>query len=88
MRDRIAVELENGDEIEVVVLTMRPDLIQVVLGEGAHSIKCDLKPNRLGSAYVGTVMGREVVYRRATDDVTAEIRGERSDPGRPRRPRR
>ena len=59
--------------MEVVVFSKRPDFIQVVLGEGIHSVKCDLKPTRLGNAYAGNVMGREIVYERSRDQVKADI---------------
>jgi hypothetical protein len=31
------------------------------VGEAIHSVRCKLSPNRTGTAYVGSVMGREVV---------------------------
>jgi hypothetical protein len=45
----------------------------VVLGEGVHSVKCELKPTRTGSAYAGSVMGREIVYERTREQVKADI---------------
>lgn len=36
-------------------------------------MRCTLTPNRLGTAYVGSVMGREVVYERSKDQVKADI---------------
>ena len=47
--------------------------VTVVLGEGQHSVKCDLSPTRNGLAYVGSVMGREIVYERSRDQVQADI---------------
>ena len=64
---------QTGQEMEVVVLSKRPDFIEVVLGEGVHSVKCPLKPTRTGQAYVGSVMGREIVYERSRDEVKADI---------------
>jgi len=57
----------------VVVLSKRPDRIEVVLGEGAHSVRCALTPTRTAQAYVGTVMGREIVYERSRALVQADI---------------
>jgi hypothetical protein len=63
----------SGQTLDVVVLNKRPDVIQVVLGEGVHSVRCDLIPARNGSAYVGNAMGREIVYERSRDDVKADL---------------
>jgi DUF2075 family protein len=71
--ERIKVKTENGQVLEVVVLTKRAESIQVVLGEGVHSVKCSLSPTRNGLAYVGSVMGREIVYERSRDQVQADI---------------
>jgi DUF2075 family protein len=71
--ERIKIKTENGQVLEVVVLTKRAESIQVVLGEGVHSVKCSLSPTRNGLAYVGSVMGREIVYERSRDQVQADI---------------
>ena len=71
--EKIKVRMENGQTIEVVVLNKRAGGIQIVLGEGIHSVKCDLAPTRNGLAYAGTVMGREIVYERSRDQVQADI---------------
>ena len=71
--ERIKVKTENGQVLEVVVLSKRPEVIQVVLGEGVHSVKCSLSPTRNGLAYVGSVMGREIVYERSREQVQADI---------------
>jgi len=63
----------SGQTLEVVVLNKRLDVIQVVLGEGVHNVRCDLIPTRNGSAYVGNVMGREIVYERSREDVKADL---------------
>lgn len=76
--EKIKVRAESGQVLEVTVLSKRPEHIQVVLGEGQHSVKCDLKPTRNGLAYAGSVMGRELVYERSQDQVRADI--ERLDP--------
>ena len=64
---------ETGQTIEVVVMAKRPHAITVVLGEGVHNVKCDLTPTRNGMAYVGRVMGREVVYERSQRQVEEDI---------------
>lgn len=74
---------ETGQTMEVVVLDKRPEVIQVVLGTGIHSVKCELKPTRTRSAYAGSVMGREIVYERTPDQVKADIA--RMNPGEYRR---
>jgi hypothetical protein len=63
----------SGNLLDVVVLSKRADRIQVVLGEGVHNVRCDLVPTRSGSAYVGSAMGREIVYERSRDDVNADL---------------
>jgi hypothetical protein len=63
----------SGQTLEVVVLSKRLDSIQVVLGEGVHSVRCDLTPSRSGAAYVGNAMGREIVYERSREDVKADL---------------
>jgi hypothetical protein len=64
---------KSGQLLDVVVLNKRLDLIQVVLGEGIHSVRCDLTPTRTGQAYVGNAMGREIVYERSREDVKADL---------------
>jgi hypothetical protein len=71
--ERIKVKTETGQVLDVVVLNKRADHITVVLGEGVHSVKCDLAPTRNGLAYAGSVMGRELVYERSRDQVQADI---------------
>jgi len=71
--EKIVVRMENGQNMEVVVLSKRAGSIQVVVGEGAHSVKCDLLPTRSGQAYSGSVMGREIVYERTPVQVQADI---------------
>lgn len=63
----------NGQMLEVTVLSKRLDSIQVVLGEGVHSVRCDLTPTRNGSAYAGSAMGREIVYERSREDVKGDL---------------
>ncbi|SFN61294.1 hypothetical protein SAMN05660284_01893 [Formivibrio citricus] len=64
---------ESGKTLEVVVLSKRADHIEVVIGEGVHSVKCDLSPSRNGLLYVGKVMGREIIYERSREQVQADI---------------
>ena len=71
--EKIALRMENGQTIDVVVLSKRASGIQIVLGEGIHNVKCDLAPTRNGMAYVGSVMGREVVYDRSREQVQSDL---------------
>jgi hypothetical protein len=71
--EKIKVKTETGQTLEVVVLSKRADRIQVVLGEGIHSVKCELTPTRNGLAYAGSVMGREIVYERSRAQVEADL---------------
>ena len=71
--EKIKLRTENGQVLEVVVLDKRPERIQVVLGEGVHSVRCELSPTRNGLAYAGSVMGRELVYERSREQVKADI---------------
>jgi K+/H+ antiporter YhaU regulatory subunit KhtT len=71
--EKIKIKTENGQTLEVVVLNKRAERIQIVLGEGVHSVKADLSPTRNGLAYVGSVMGREIIYERSRDQVQADI---------------
>ena len=71
--EKIKVKTENGQVLDVVVYDKRADRITVVLGEGVHSVKCDLMPTRNALAYAGSVMGREIVYERSREQVQADI---------------
>ena len=77
---------ETRQFMDVVVLSKRPDRVEVVLGEGVHSVKCALTPTRTGAAYVGSVMGREIVYERSREQVQADI--EKFNPHLPQSTRR
>jgi hypothetical protein len=55
------------------VYSKRADMIEVVIGEGVHNVKCSLTPTRNGFAYAGSVRGRELVYERSRKDVEAEL---------------
>lgn len=72
--EKIKVRItESGKTIDVVVLDKRASHIQVVLGEGIGSMKCELTPTRNGMAYAGSVKGRELVYERSREQVQADI---------------
>jgi hypothetical protein len=71
--EKINVRTENGQVLEVVVFDKRAARIEVVLGEGPHSVRCTLAPTSNGLAYAGSVMGREIVYERSRDQVQADI---------------
>ena len=72
--ERIQVRVtSSGQTLDVVVLRKRLDMIQVVLGEGVHNVRCDLMPTRNGSAYVGNAMGREIVYERSREEVKGDL---------------
>ena len=64
---------QTGQTMDVVVLSKRADRIEVVLGEGVHSVRCALTPTRTGQAYAGSVMGREIVYERGREQVQSDI---------------
>ncbi len=74
---------ETKQVMEVVVFSKRASAIEVVIGEGVHSVKCALSPTRNGQAYAGSVMGREIVYERSREQVQADI--DRLNPGQYRR---
>ena len=71
--ETIKVRTEAGQQLEVLVYDKRADRITVVLGEGPHSVKCDLTPTRNALAYAGSVMGREIIYERSREQVQADI---------------
>ncbi len=77
--EKIPVRItESGKTMEVVVLNKRAERIEVVLGQGVHSVRCELLPTRNRLAYAGSAMGREIVYERSCADVKADI--ERANP--------
>jgi hypothetical protein len=63
---------ETGQTLDVVVYSKRADRIEIVLGEGIHNVRCELKPTRMGLSYAG-VKGRELVYERSREQVQADI---------------
>jgi hypothetical protein len=85
--EKITVRItQSGQTIEVVVLSKRAERIEVVLGEGVHSVRCELLPTRNAQAYFGNAMGREIVYERSRAQVKADI--DRLNPGLRNLPRR
>jgi len=65
--------------MQVTVFSRRVDRIEVVLGEGVHSVKCELLPNADCNAYVGSAIGREIVYERSCDQVKQDVEIENHD---------
>ncbi len=52
--EKIKVRItDTGKTMDVAVLNKRVEFIEVVLGEGIHSVKCQLTPTRNGMAYAG-----------------------------------
>ena len=71
--EKIKVRLTStGQQIEVSVFSKRPEAIEVVIGEGVHSVRCTLVPTRNGLAYAGSARGREIVYERTRAQVAAD----------------
>ena len=64
---------ESGSMLKVAVFRKFEDKIEVVVGEGQHSMRCELTPNRMGNAYVGSIRGRELVYERSRTQVKHDI---------------
>jgi hypothetical protein len=76
--EKIKVRLTaTGQQVEVSVLSKRAQAIEVVIGEGTHSVRCTLMPTRNGLAYAGNAMGREIVYERSRAQVEAELKTRR-----------
>ena len=77
---KITVRVTETDKtMDVVVFSQREDKVEVVLGEGVHSVKCELLPTANGMAYAGSVMGREVVYERSREQVREDVELEHHD---------
>lgn len=72
--EKITVRVtESGKTMDVVVLSKHANRIQVVLGEGVHSVKCELAPTPNRMAFAGNAMGREIVYERSPEQVQADL---------------
>ncbi len=67
--EKIKVETESGQLIEVTVTSFHPDAIWILVGEGPHSSKCKLLPTGNGLAYAGSIMGRELIYPKTVKQV-------------------
>lgn len=77
---KIDVRVTETDQVmPVTVFSKRADRIEVVLGEGVHSVKCELTLNANGNAYAGSAMGREIVYERSREEVEQDIALENHD---------
>lgn len=77
---KIKVRVTETDMLmDVIVYSKREDKIEVMIGEGVHSVKCELLPTANGVAYAGSVMGREVVYERGRDQVAEDVALENHD---------
>ncbi|MCD4689719.1 MAG: hypothetical protein K8R55_10370 [Desulfuromonadaceae bacterium] len=71
---KIKVRVTETDQIvSVEVIEKRPERIKVLLGEGDHSVRCELLPTPNGRAYAGTVMGRELVYECSRQQVQEDL---------------
>jgi len=76
--EKIKVRVTStGQQVEVSVFSKRAEAIEVVIGEGTHSVRCTLTPTRNGLAYAGSAMGREIVYERSRAQVEAELKTRR-----------
>jgi hypothetical protein len=72
--EKIKVRITESDKtMDVVVLSKNAHRIQVVLGEGVHSVKCELSPTPNKTAFSGKALGREIVYERSPHDVQADL---------------
>ena len=73
--EKIRVRLTTtGQQIDVAVFSKRPEAIEVVIGEGVHSVRGTLTPTRNGLAYAGSARGREIVYEKSLAQVEAECK--------------
>ncbi|VAW51371.1 hypothetical protein MNBD_GAMMA05-858 [hydrothermal vent metagenome] len=77
---KIQVRVTETDQLmDVVVYSKRIDRIEVVLGSGVHSVKCELVPTLNGTAYAGSAMGREIVYECSSEQVKDDLELENHD---------
>ena len=59
---KITVRVTETDKtMDVVVFSQREDKIEVVLGEGVHSVKCELLPTANGMAFDGMGLHKHAV---------------------------
>jgi hypothetical protein len=71
--ETISVRTESGQAMEVVVFHKSAHKIEIVIGEGVHSMKCELLPTRNGLAFAGSIRGRELIYDRSREQVQADL---------------
>lgn len=64
---------ESGQTMDVLVYDKKANQITVVIGEGVHSMKCNLTPTKNEQAYVGSVLGREIIYHCSREQVQSEL---------------
>jgi len=77
---KIQVRVTETDQMmDVAVYSKRQDRIEVILGSGVHSVKCELTPTPSGMAYAGSAMGREIVYERTCEQVKEDVEIENHD---------
>jgi hypothetical protein len=76
---KIKVQVEGNQILEVMVSSKEVDAIWIILGEGIHNVKCKLTPTRNSLAYSGSIMGREIIYKRGVEEVKADIKQEEHD---------
>jgi CheY-like chemotaxis protein len=73
--------LASFTELPTYMRTNAPELVvldmdmPVVSGTSFAKFirRCELTPTRTGAAYVGSALGREIVYERSRDQVQADI---------------
>lgn len=71
--EKIHVTTETDQQLEVDVTSYKADAIWILVGKGEHSVKCKLMPSRNQLAYVGSVMGRELIYQRSVKQVREDL---------------
>lgn len=76
---KIKVQVDGNQVLEVVVSDKTVEAIWIVLGEGVHNVKCKLTPTRNRLAYAGSIIGREIIYKRSVAEVKADIAREEHD---------
>ena len=64
---------ESGKTMDVIVLSKHANQISIVIGEGVHSVQCELTPTKYGQTYAGSIMGREIIYHRSREEVQADL---------------
>ncbi len=67
------INTESGQSMDVLVLSKRAHQISIAIGEGVHSVQCDLTPTKYGKSYAGSVMGREMIYHCSREEIQAQL---------------